>query len=43
MQLYCDWMNVKYILHNITFEWDSQKAAANLRKHNVTFELAYEN
>jgi uncharacterized DUF497 family protein len=35
-------MNVKYTLHNITFEWDSQKAAANLRKHNVTFELACE-
>jgi uncharacterized DUF497 family protein len=35
-------MNIKYILHNITFEWDSQKAASNLRKHNVTFELACE-
>lgn len=35
-------MNVKYTLHNITFEWDSQKAGANLRKHNVTFELACE-
>ncbi len=35
-------MNVKYTLHNIVFEWDSQKAARNLRKHNVTFELACE-
>jgi hypothetical protein len=35
-------MNVKYSLHNITFEWDSQKAAANLRKHSITFELACE-
>jgi uncharacterized DUF497 family protein len=35
-------MNVKYTLHNIPFEWDSQKAAANLRKHHVTFELACE-
>ena len=36
-------MNVKYSLHNITFQWDSQKAAANIRKHNgVTFELACE-
>ena len=35
-------MNIKYILHNITFGWDSQKAASNLRKHNVTFELACE-
>jgi uncharacterized DUF497 family protein len=35
-------MNVKYSLHNIAFEWDSQKAAANLRKHKVAFELACE-
>ena len=35
-------MNVKYTLHNIAFEWDSQKATANLRKHHVTFELACE-
>lgn len=34
--------NVKYTLHNIIFEWDSQKAAANLRKHNITFEVACE-
>jgi hypothetical protein len=35
-------MKVKYSLHNIAFEWDSQKAAANLRKHGTTFELACE-
>ncbi len=35
-------MNVKYSLHNIIFEWDSQKAATNLRKHSITFELACE-
>lgn len=35
-------MNVKYSLHNIVFEWDSQKAATNLRKHSITFELACE-
>jgi hypothetical protein len=35
-------MNVKYSLHNIAFEWDSQKATANLRKHSITFELACE-
>lgn len=35
-------MNVKYILHNVLFEWDSQKAAVNLRKHDVGFELACE-
>jgi len=34
--------NIKYTLHNIVFEWDSQKAAANLRKHNITFESACE-
>lgn len=35
-------MNVKYTLHNVIFEWDSQKAAVNLRKHDVSFELACE-
>jgi uncharacterized protein len=35
-------MKVKYTLQNIIFEWDSEKAAVNLRKHNVTFELACE-
>ena len=35
-------MNVKYSLHNIVFEWDSQKAATNIRKHSITFELACE-
>jgi hypothetical protein len=35
-------MNVKYTLHNVAFEWNSQKAAANLTKHGVSFELACE-
>jgi uncharacterized protein len=35
-------MNVRYSLHNIAFEWDGRKAAANFRKHNVSFELACE-
>ncbi len=35
-------MNVKYTLHNVIFEWDSLKAATNLRKHEVRFELACE-
>ena len=35
-------MNVKYSLHNIAFEWDRRKAAANFRKHNVSFELTCE-
>jgi uncharacterized protein len=35
-------VNVRYSLHNIVFEWDNHKAAANTRKHSVTFELACE-
>ena len=35
-------MNVRYTLHNVLFEWDSRKAAVNLRKHEVSFELACE-
>lgn len=35
-------MDSRYTLHNITFEWGSHKAAANFRKHNVSFELACE-
>jgi hypothetical protein len=35
-------MKVSFRLYNIAFEWDSQKAATNLRKHNVTFEQACE-
>jgi uncharacterized DUF497 family protein len=35
-------MNVRHALHGISFEWDSLKAAANFRKHGVSFELACE-
>lgn len=35
-------MNVRYTFHNIIFEWDSRKAAANFRKHEVSLELACE-
>ena len=35
-------MQIKSVLHNINFEWDAKKAAANLRKHNISFELARE-
>lgn len=35
-------MNIRYTLHKITFEWDSRKAAANIRKHEISFELACE-
>jgi len=35
-------MNVRHTLQNVAFEWDSQKAATNIRKHKVKFELACE-
>jgi uncharacterized DUF497 family protein len=35
-------MNVNYTVHNIVFEWDRQKAVANLQKHGIAFELACE-
>jgi uncharacterized DUF497 family protein len=35
-------MNVSYTLHDINFEWDRQKASANLRKHGISFERACE-
>jgi uncharacterized DUF497 family protein len=35
-------MNVKYKLHGILFEWDSKKAATNLKEHGISFETASE-
>lgn len=35
-------MKVKYTLHNISFEWDNQKAVTNLSKHGIPFGLACE-
>ena len=35
-------MNAQYTLQSIAFEWDSQKATTNIRKHKVKFELACE-
>lgn len=35
-------MNIQFILHDVVFEWDSNKANANLRKHTLSFELACE-
>lgn len=35
-------MNIEYIFHGTHFEWDSQKASANLHKHGLTFETACE-
>lgn len=32
----------KFVLQGIQFEWDDQKALANVRKHNVSFERACE-
>lgn len=33
---------VRYSRGGDTFEWDSEKAAENLRKHEIPFELACE-
>jgi len=33
---------VRYTRGGDTFEWDSEKAAENLRKHAISFELACE-
>ncbi len=35
-------MKIAYTLHEITFEWDSSKAAANLKNHHISFEKACE-
>lgn len=35
-------MNFEYLLNDIKFEWDTQKASANLKKHSVLFESACE-
>ena len=35
-------MKIQYTFQNISFEWDSKKAATNFRKHKVRFELACE-
>jgi hypothetical protein len=35
-------MDVYYDLHGQGFEWDLEKAAANFRKHHVSFEKACE-
>jgi len=35
-------MKVQYTLQDVTFEWNSQKAITNIRKHKVKFELAAE-
>ncbi len=35
-------MDVTYRLQGMEFEWDENKAAANIQKHGVTFEEAAE-
>jgi hypothetical protein len=35
-------MKIQYTLQDVSFEWDSKKAATNFRKHKVRFELACE-
>ena len=35
-------MDVTIRLHGIEFEWDSDKAEANIEKHGVDFEAACE-
>jgi uncharacterized DUF497 family protein len=35
-------MIISYVLHDVHFEWDSEKAASNLDKHGVSFETACE-
>jgi len=35
-------MKIQYTLQDVAFEWDSQKAVANFRRHKVKFELAAE-
>jgi uncharacterized DUF497 family protein len=33
-------MDMRFVLHGITFVWDRNKASANLRKHGIPFEQA---
>ena len=35
-------MRIDYQLHGIRFEWESEKAATNLRKHGIAFETVCE-
>ncbi|UEO01039.1 BrnT family toxin [Acidiferrobacter thiooxydans] len=35
-------MKVETTLYGVRFEWDAEKATANLRKHGVSFEIARE-
>lgn len=35
-------MTQTYTLHGVRFEWDSEKAFANIEKHGISFETACE-
>ncbi len=35
-------MDFEYLLNGISFEWDTEKDSANLKKHSVSFESACE-
>jgi uncharacterized DUF497 family protein len=35
-------MDTRFVLHGITFVWDSNKASTNLRKHGIPFEQGAE-
>jgi uncharacterized DUF497 family protein len=35
-------MKISYTLQDINFEWDSNKASSNLKKHGISFETACE-
>lgn len=35
-------MDIRYSLQGIQFEWDTDKAASNFNKHQVSFETACE-
>jgi len=35
-------MKIDYQLHGIRFEWESEKATTNLRKHGIAFETGCE-
>ena len=35
-------MKIQYTLQYVVFEWDSQKAITNFRKHKIKLELAAE-
>ena len=42
MYIHLQFVDIRLELRSQTFEWDSEKAAINLRKHNVTFQEACE-